>query len=304
LRFGFRTVSSCLLLAAAFAATACSRPESSSAATPPASADAPAARIVSLAPVFTETLVALGASERLVAIGRFDPEVPGRGELPRIGDSFGVELETLLSLRVDAVLVNARALVERLAPVASRLRVVELPTDRLEDSLAAVTRVARIAGREEVGRALVARIRDALAAARLRADARAAGGSIAPRVLVVVQRRPYYSAGKGSFVDDLLRAVGAENAIGDVDRPWPTIGEETIVARAPTVILDASVGDVDTVEGREALLAEWLERFPTVPAVRDGRVFVIREDALFRAGPRIPEALEVLERLLYGGSGK
>ena len=36
------------------------------------------------------------------------------------------------------------------------------------------------------------------------------------------------SAGKGSFVDDVLAAVGAENVFGDVDRPWPTVGEEAI----------------------------------------------------------------------------
>jgi ABC-type hemin transport system substrate-binding protein len=41
-----------------------------------------------------------------------------------------------------------------------------------------------------------------------------------------------------------------------------------------------------------------------MPAVRDGRVLVIREDAIFRAGPRIPEAIEVLERLLYATGTK
>jgi iron complex transport system substrate-binding protein len=122
-------------------------------------------------------------------------------------------------------------------------------------------------------------------------------------VLVVVQRRPYYSAGKGSFVDDLLAAVGAENVFGDIDRAWPTVGEEAIAARAPDVILDASVGDVDTEAGRAELLADW-QRFPTIPAVKDGRVLVIREDAIFRAGPRIPEAIAVLERLLYGDGDK
>ncbi len=287
-----------LLPAALAAIAACSR-TSPPAAPAPAPPDAPAARIVSLAPVFTETLVALGAQERLVGISRFDPPVSGRPDLPRLGDAMGVDLETLLALRPDAVLVNARVLAERLAPVAGRVHVVELPTDRLDEALAAIGRVGRIAGREDQARALVERIRGSLDSARKRAEARRASGTPAPRVFVVVQRRPFYTAGRGSFVDELLHAVGAENAFGDVAQPWPAVSEESVVARAPTVILDASVGDVDTEAGRAEILRGW-RRFPTIPAVRDGRVLVVREDALFRAGPRIPEAIAVLERLLYG----
>ena len=269
-----------------------------------ASDDAPAPsarahRIVSLAPAFTETLIALGAGDDVVGIGRFDPAVPGHPDLPRLSDAMGVNLETLTALAPDVVLVNSRVLAEKLAPVAATMRVVELPTDRLDDALAAVSRIAALAGREREGDALGARIRDALAAARARAKTRSQRGDAAPVVLVVVQRRPFYTAGRGSFVDDLLTAVGARNAFGDVDQPWPSVSEESIVARAPQVILDASVGDVESAQGRAELLADW-QRFPTVPAVRDRRVLVIREDALFRAGPRIPEAIEVLERLLYG----
>jgi cobalamin transport system substrate-binding protein len=256
-------------------------------------------RVVSLAPAFTETLIALGAGDRVVGIGRFDPEIPGRADVPRLGDAMSVDLESLTALRPDVVLVNARQLSDRLAPVASRVHVVELPTDRLDDALHAVGEIARLTGRTAEGDALVGRIRAAIEASRERASQRRARGETPPRVLVVVQRRPFYTAGAGSFVDDLLRAAGAENVFGDVAQPWPTVSEESIVARAPDVILDASVGDVDTEQGRDALRRDW-ERLSTIPAVKRGRVLVIREDAIFRAGPRIPEAVATLERLLYG----
>jgi iron complex transport system substrate-binding protein len=297
LRPGRRSISRLLVAAALLCAAACGPSE------PAKTADSAATRVVSLAPAFTETLIALGAADRVVGIGRFDPEIPGRADVPRLGDAMGVNLETLTALHPDVVLVNARVLAEKLAPVASTMRVVELPTDRLDDALRAVGEIGRLVGRTDESAALVAKIRDALTAARGRADARRARGETPPRVLVVVQRRPFYSAGKGSFVDELLSVVGAQNAFGDVDQPWPTVSEESIVARAPTVILDASVGDVDTQAGRDELLADW-KRFPTIPAVRDGRVLVIREDSIFRAGPRVPEAIAVLERLLYGEAGK
>lgn len=265
----------------------------------PKPAESRAARVVSLAPAFTETLIALGAADSVVGIGRFDPAVPGRPDLPRLGDAMSVNLESLAALAPDVVLVNSTMLEEKLAPVAARLRVVRLPTDRLDESLRAIGDISRLVGRDAEGAELTATIRSALDAARARSDERRRRGEKPPRVLVVVQRRPFYTAGAGSFVDDLLRAAGAENVFGDVAKPWPEVGEESIVARAPDVILDASVGDVDTVAGRAELASDW-QRFPTVPAVKTGRVLVIREDALFRAGPRIPEALAVLERLLFG----
>jgi len=260
----------------------------------------PARRIVSLAPSFTEILVAIGASDALVGIGRFDPEVPGRADLPRLGDSFSVGLETLLALEPDLVLVNSRSTADALRPAASQVEVVAPATDRMDDVLALIEDLGRRSGHVREAADLRRSIDGALAAARERADARAALGVRAPRVLVVVERRPLYVAGRTSFVADLLRAVGAENAVDDVDQPWPSLSEEAAVARAPDVILDASEGDNATPEGRAALLEAW-SRFPSIPAVRDGRVLVIREDSIFRGGPRIPEALAKLEALLFPG---
>jgi iron complex transport system substrate-binding protein len=294
---GLRSISRLLVVAALLCAAACSPSDTER------RPDGDAKRVVSLAPAFTETLIALGAADRVVGIGRFDPEIPGRPDVPRLGDAMGVNLETLTALHPDVVLVNARVLAEKLAPVASKIRVVELPTDRLNEALRAVGEIGRIVGRGREADAMAETILESLAGASRRAKERRSRGDTPPRVLVVVQRRPFYSAGKGSFVDELLSFVGAENVFGDVDQPWPTVSEESIVARAPTVILDASVGDVDTDAGRAELLADW-QRFPTMPAVRDGRVLVIREDAIFRAGPRIPEAIEVLERLLYATGTK
>ena len=140
--------------------------------------------------------------------------------------------------------------------------------------------------------------------ARAAADEKSRGGAPGKgeRVLVVVQRRPIYTAGAGSYLHELLEAVGATNVAGDIDEAWPTLSDETVLARAPDVILDASVGDVDTAEGRAALLAAWREH-PEIPAVANDRVYMLGKEgeSLFRAGPQLPAAIALLERLLFGG---
>ena len=101
-------------------------------------------------------------------------------------------------------------------------------------------------------------------------------------------------AGGGSYADALLRALGFANAAGDLDSAWPTIPEEAIVARAPDVIVDATPG----VSGRKADVAEtrarWA-RYSMVPAVRDGRVRPLADEAALRPGPGLEAALKALE---------
>jgi iron complex transport system substrate-binding protein len=294
-----------LLLTAALAVAAwgCAPPASApTAGSPAVGTRAPATpvarRIVSLAPAFTETLVALGAGDSIVGIGRFDPEVPDRPALPRLADSFDVSLESLLALEPDLVLVASKTVAESLRPVASRTTVLTPPTDRLEDALALVELLGQRTGRTAEAEALLGKIRGALDEARARAEKRKAAGAASPKVLVVVQRRPLYAAGRSSFVAELLRTIGARNALDDVEQPWPMIAEEAAVARAPDVILDASEGDNATEEGRAALVETW-RRFPSLPAVQSGRVLAVREDAIFRAGPRIPEGIAKLEALVF-----
>lgn len=246
--------------------------------------------------------MALGASERLVGIGRFDPEVPGRGDLPRLGDAFGVNLEALAALEPDAVVVNADLVERRLAPLAGRLRVVRVATDDLAQSRAAVETIAALCDARQAGERLLATLDAARDAATARAVRRRQRGGAAPAVLVVVQHGPFHVAGRGSYVHELLELVGARNVAEDLDAPWPTLGAEALVARRPEVILDSSGGMVDG-PGAADVQRAWV-KFDTVPAVRDGRVVAVTADVLFRPGPRLPEAIALLEELLYGETGE
>jgi iron complex transport system substrate-binding protein len=274
-----------IVLTAAFAACGCGeRPDSPSQDPVPQTATL---RVVSLVPTLTETVVALGAGDLLVGIGEYDPGVPGRPDVPRLGDAFSVSLEALTALEPDVVLVNGTRIAARLAPIEPAIRVEVLPTDRLEDVVAAIERLGEITDKPLSARALSDRLAAALTSARTRASERE---SRVPSVLVVVQRRPLYTAGAGSYLHELLEAVGARNAAGDIAEAWPVISDESVVARAPDIVLDASSGTSDPDVEPEPLTG-----------LPNARVLVLgpESECLFRAGPRLPDALELLERLIF-----
>src|SRR5688500_14067114 len=62
-------------------------------------------RIVSLAPGATEMLFAAGAGQKVVATSEYSDEPAAARTIPRIGDSFAVDIEKLVSLKPDVVIV-------------------------------------------------------------------------------------------------------------------------------------------------------------------------------------------------------
>jgi len=285
-RFGSGPARAILILAAAGALGACG----GGGPAPPAPAAGPALRIVSLAPSHTETLFALGAGDAVVGVTRFCDRPPEAKSRPAVGDAQRVNLEAVAALRPDLVVANADATVDALAPLRGTVRVLALPTDTLPDLLRAVESLGAAVGRRGEARALRDRVVAALADARRRC-----AGRPRPRVLVVVQRDPYFVAGRTSYVAALLDALGCDNAAGDVDSPWPAVSAEALIVRAPDAIVDASLGPAGEPSRRDDECERWWARFPSIPAVRDGRVRALRDEAALRPGPAVAEALRALD---------
>ena len=274
------------LLVAAALGTCGGTPDSPSAPAPPS---APARRIVSLAPSHTELLFALGAGDAVIGVTRFCDRPPEARTHTVVGDAQRVNLEVLAALAPDLVVVNAVGVEEALGPMRERVRVLAVPTDTLPQLLDAVGVLGAAAGRGEAARALRVRMEAALDEARRRN-----AGRPRTRVLVVVQHDPFFVAGAGSYVDALLKTVACENAAGDLAAAWPTISAEAVLARMPDAIVDAALGPTGR-GGDDSAVKAWWGRYPMLPAVKDGRVRALRDEAAIRPGPDLAGALRALE---------
>ena len=111
----------------------------------------------------------------------------------------------------------------------------------------------------------------------------------------------YVSAGVG-FMHDMLEVAGGIDAFGDLRRQSLQLSAETLLARAPEVIIE-----VQTTEGwppdritRE--LAVW-KALPSLPAVRNGRIYILADDRLSIPGPRVADGIRLLARVLHPSVG-
>jgi len=257
---------------------------------------APPLRIVSLAPGATAMLFAAGASSQLVGTIEYSGQPASEMKLPKIGSADAIDMERLIALRPDVVVVwpdgnnpAQIATIERLGISIYRQEAISL--DRIADSL---RRLGRLTGTSGVADRQAGALEAKLAA--LRKDY--ANSSQSPTVLLEVWDRPLYTVGRGELMSDALEVCGARNAFADLPPRAPAIGIEAVLARNPDIIIAAAPPGKGA-----AWLAEW-RRFPSLRAVRAGRLLAFEDQRLMGLGPGVIDATAAMCRKIAALMGR
>jgi iron complex transport system substrate-binding protein len=248
-------------------------------------------RIVSLAPNLTETLFALGLGERVVGVTSYcDYPAEARAK-EKVGDTLRPNLERLIALKPDLVLITTSSQLESLTRQLGQLGTPIYVTN--PRTVVGVVESIRKLG-EVTGAG--ARAEEIAAAMERRVDEvrRQVAGRPEPRVLYVLQNSPLITAGRGTFISDLIRLAGGKSISGEEAADYPQFSRETVIARAPEVII------IPASHGTELVNEDAVRReFAATPAVRENRVARVNPDVIDRPGPRIVEGLEAVARALH-----
>jgi iron complex transport system substrate-binding protein len=287
-----------------------------------------AMRIVSLLPSATEIICSLGLREELVGVTHECDYPEFVRTLPKVTTTLIPTSAT--SHEIDALvrekLKTQRALYSLNLPVFERLapdlivtqalcdvcavaeaevtdaacrfpghpRVLNLEPTTLADVFETLRLVGRAAGvserAEEVVRALQTRV-EAVAARSVRLSHR-------PRVLLLEWLAPPFSCGHWS--PELVALAGGDEVIGKPGARSRTLTWEEVAASQPEVVLLACCGFPADRTLEDVPLLRAISEWHALPAVRDGRVFVVDGSAYFsRPGPRLVDSLEILAHALH-----
>ncbi len=253
-------------------------------------------RIVSLAPSLTEIVYALGRDEWLQGVTDFCDYPPPARAKPRIGGPTTPNLERIVQMRPDLVLAttegNPRDAVARLDQLGIPVFVVK--PDGYSGVLASIRVLGHVLRAERAGGDLVRNLEARAAAVR-----QEVGGRPRPRTLFLVWAEPLIAVGPTTVVGDLLEMAGGGNIIRERAVQYPRLGWEEVVGGAPDVIVVADHRAPDRVSREEALSNAPWNSWPSIPAVRAGRVVLLPADPLLRPGPRVADALEQLARAIH-----
>ena len=194
----------------------------------------PRTRIVSLIPAATETLVAMGAADRLVARTRYD-EQPELAALPILSGVLEPSVEALADLEPDLVIMwptggDGGPIGERLVQIGLNWYGAAINT--VADFERHAANLGELLGLEDRADSVVAAVREEMAAARASWP-----GRDPLEIFYVVQKEPPMTVGPGTFLDAIFSAGGAVNSFGDVEGNWPSISLEQIVWRNPEYLI-------------------------------------------------------------------
>ena len=254
----------------------------------------PAQHVVSLAPSNTEILFAIGAGVQVVGRDQLSDFPEAAKKVTDIGSTFdALNTEKIVSLKPDLVLaaeINTPEQVKQLEGLGLTVYYLKNPLT-LEEMYKNLETVAQMTGHDQEAATLIESLKARVAAV----DKKIASISSRPNVFYELDgtdpAKPY-TAGKGTFITQLIERAGGHNIAADLDG-YPQMSLEQVVAADPAFII---LGDA-----RYGITPESIAQRPgwkNLTAVKNGKVMPFNDDLVSRPGPRLVDALEELAKLL------
>ena len=246
-------------------------------------------RIVSLAPSVTSILCAIGAKQTLAGVTKWCPGVAPVGDLPKLGDCWHMEsADEILRLKPTLVIGSVPYKQETVARLLEHpFNFLAMNPRSLADVYADIQMLGGIVGRPKAADTLVSKMQREFAAIGHKSRNGAAGF----RVYCEAWPNPRISS--PPWVAELVRLCGGEMVVPAGER----VDDAQVAAAKPDVIVLAWTATGDRANPEKAYeLSEWRD----VPAIRNRRVHVIKDELLNTPGPPLLQGARALKEVLDG----
>lgn len=260
-------------------------------------------RIVSVSPVGTEILYALGQEKNIAGVTNFCDYPPAARKKPKLGGFSEINFERLIAVKADlAVLQDMH---RNFIPDLKKLKIPVFVArqENIAQIKDSIKQLGAICGVPAKADKINAEITRGIAAVQQKTK-----GLGRPRVLVCVSRElsepninTFYAAGHRSFYSEIIEKAGGVNAITDTKAQYPKISQEGLAAIDPDIIIDLvgerefyhSMDNIDTekVFNKKYLTDQWMAG-PKVKAVKNGKITILGGTLYLRPGPRLPRIAE------------
>lgn len=251
-------------------------------------------RIISIAPSNTEILFALGLEDKIVGITNYCNFPEETKNIEKIGETFPLNLEKIVSLKPDLILAYAGQLNEipRLRELGLNTIVIE-PLS-LKETLKSIQMVATVCGIPEKGNILVENLSQRID--QIKTEVSNLEITKKPKVFIGGIYETIWTPGEGTLFNELISLAGGINMAAGFSG-WTKISPEFIVKEDPDIII-IPIGAMNP--GDELKIKENISLRPgwsNLSAVKTQKIFIVNEDLFFRPGPRLVDGLERLYKI-------
>lgn len=251
-------------------------------------------RIISTAPSNTEILTELGLADKIVAIDNYSPTDGLSSDITTI-DFRNPDAEVIIGLEPDIIIASGHNKSGAEDPFAvikeAGISVVYIPSSNsIEGIYGDIEFIAEITDTVDEGKAIIENMQSEIDTIKSIAS------TITTKKKVYLEIAPapnIYTTGLGTFQNEMLEIVGAENIFGD-EEGWIAASAEAIVEKNPEVIL-TNVNYMPTPV--EEILAR--EGFKTVDAIINNQVFLIDANASSRPSQKVITSIKEIAKAVY-----
>jgi len=246
-------------------------------------------RIVSLTPVDSEILGALGEQTQVVGVDYYTDYPADMAAKPKVTDvNSAPNIEQIIALKPDLVLsygkdTNSSVSHADTQLMAAHITVYDLPALDLEGSITEIRLIGQLTHAESAANTLASSMQKSIDAVK----AKVASAS-KPSVYMELYygNGPTYVFGGGSFGDELISDAGGVNVFhSDTSGAgYPAVNNEAIIAANPQIIILTDGATPAQVAARPG--------WGAISAVKSGQIYSIDPNLTQRPGPRIIQGLQ------------
>jgi len=251
-------------------------------------------RVISLAPSTTEILFALGLDKEIVAVSRSCNYPPQALSKEKVGTFSDPDIEKILSLKPDLIFctgLKQAAVVAKLRQLG--LRVCVSDPANFDELFQSIKEIAILTGRSVQGNRLIAEMRSTIK--EIKDKVKKAALTKPLRVYIEIWHGPLVTAGKNSFISEILQIAGAVNIADNCAKSYFDITAEEVIASDPQAIIVAYMDNRDA-KAELARRPGW----KNITAVKNGCVYNdINSDIFLRPSPRLAQGLKEIYKRLY-----
>ena len=245
-------------------------------------------RIVSLAPSVTSILLSLGVGRELVGVSRWCKDVAEVGSRQAVGDCWKMDVREVMRLRPTILIGSVPFAAETVQRIlAEPVAFLAINPRSLADIFGDVQMLGRLVNRGRAAERLIRKMRAGFADVARRA--RGLGSSRRVRVYCEAWPKPRISS--PPWVAELVKMAGGKMVVAAGRR----VTDEDVARAQPELIVLAWAAT-----GARAKVSTALRNpaWRDVPAVRSGRVVVIRDELLNTPGPPLVDGARELARVI------
>lgn len=250
-------------------------------------------KIVSLMPSNTEIVYALGLEKELVGVTSNDDYPKSVKKKAQVGD-MNVNAEKVIALNPDLVLAHASSMGVS-DEVFKQIESAGIPVFVVKDSTTfdtvydSITQIGKLTGKTKEANQTIKDMKEKVAS--IEKKAKTISKEDRKKVWIEVSGAPeIYTTGKGTFMNEMLTMIGADNVAAS-EKGWVKFSEEQVVKLNPDVIIATYDADKNEIMKRPA--------WSSMTAVKEGNIEKVDQNKINRLGPRIVDGLEDLAKAVY-----